>query len=158
MRCLFSFSSLCACAQPPRKGTVVNIFVFTLPYLATIPPVPAVQLHTTPQQRHLPLLSPHVRHNGGCSRLCRRLLWLKIRNSAARPVLPAAPFGDNSANFANQLYKQFTKLFSIFLNPNLLLSTQYLALSTFYILATFTAVSTTPVRPSRYFTSALTVT
>jgi hypothetical protein len=33
----------------------------------------------TLQQRHPPSLSPNVRHNGGCSRVCRRFLWHKIR-------------------------------------------------------------------------------
>jgi hypothetical protein len=50
---------------------------------------------TAPPQRHLPLLSPNVRHNGGCSRICRRFMWRKIRTLAAVPVLPAVHFGDN---------------------------------------------------------------
>jgi hypothetical protein len=53
-----------------------------------------------PQQRHLPSLSPRVRHNGGCSRACRHLLWRKIRNSAAVPGFPAVHSGGNFANSA----------------------------------------------------------
>jgi hypothetical protein len=48
-----------------------------------------------PQQRQPCSLSPRLRHYGGCSRVSRRLLWRKIRDTAARPVLAAAQFGDN---------------------------------------------------------------
>jgi hypothetical protein len=46
------------------------------------------------------LLSPHLRHNGGCSRNSRRFLRIfahKSCNLAAVPVFPAIHFGDNSA-------------------------------------------------------------
>jgi hypothetical protein len=58
------------------------------------------QVAIVPQQRHLPSLSPRVRHNGGCSRACRHLLWRKIRNLAAVPGFPAVPSGGNFANCA----------------------------------------------------------
>jgi hypothetical protein len=68
--------------------------------MAAIPRILAMQLPIVPQQRQPCLLSPRLRHYGGCSRLCRRFLWRKSRNSVAVPVLPAAHFGDNSANSA----------------------------------------------------------
>jgi hypothetical protein len=71
--------------------------------MAAISHAPAMQLPITPQQRHLPSLLPRLCQYGGCSRLSRRILWRKIRNSVAVPVLPAAHFGDNSANPAIEL-------------------------------------------------------
>jgi hypothetical protein len=47
------------------------------------------------------LLSPRLRQYGGASRVCRRILWRKSRNSVAVPVFPAVRFGDNSANRAH---------------------------------------------------------
>lgn len=66
--------------------------------MATISRTPAIQLPIAPQQRHLPALSPRLRHNGGCSRVCRRSLWRKSRKVAAVPVPAAAHLGSNSAN------------------------------------------------------------
>jgi hypothetical protein len=54
-----------------------------------------------PQQRQPAVLLPRLRHNGGCSRVCRRILLRKIRNSAARPVLAAAQFGGNFRHCVN---------------------------------------------------------
>jgi hypothetical protein len=53
-----------------------------------------------PQQRQPPALLPRLRHYGGCSRICRRFLWHKIRNAAAAPVLAAVHFGSKTANSA----------------------------------------------------------
>jgi hypothetical protein len=57
----------------------------------------------TPQRRHPRLLSPRLCHYGGCSHVCRRFLWRKIRSSVAVPALPAVHFGDNFA-IDRQLY------------------------------------------------------
>ncbi len=46
------------------------------------------------------LLSPHLRHNGGCPRVCCHIFAHKSRHSAPCSLLPAAPFGDNPATFA----------------------------------------------------------
>jgi hypothetical protein len=63
----------------------------------------------TPQQRHAPVLLPRLCQYGGCSRVCCRLLWRKIRKSAAAPVLAAAHFGDNSANVANPCHSNYNR-------------------------------------------------
>jgi hypothetical protein len=74
---LFSFAFRGGCSHIPRRAMPI-----------------------VPQQRHAPSLSPRLRHYGGCSRVCRRFLWRKSRNSVARLVLAAVHFGDNCANFA----------------------------------------------------------
>jgi len=91
-----------------RFSASLSLFVFTLHYLATTSPILAMQLPNTPQQRHSHLLSPRLRHNGGSSRVCRRFLWRKSRNTVALPVFAALHFGDNSATPANQLPNGFS--------------------------------------------------
>jgi hypothetical protein len=66
-----------------------------------------------PQQRQPPSLSPRLRQYGGSSRVCRRLLWRKIRHWAAVPVLAADHFGGNSANTATKFFLLFTFYYSI---------------------------------------------
>jgi hypothetical protein len=80
-------ASIAAATPPATDGN-------NLPYCSH-------KLTPTPQQRHRPVLSPPVRHNGGCSRVCRRFLWRKLHTTVALPVLAAVHFGDNLANFAN---------------------------------------------------------
>jgi hypothetical protein len=50
-----------------------------------------------PQRRQSPVLLPPVRHNGGCSRVCRRFLSPKSCLSVAVPVFAAAHFGSKYA-------------------------------------------------------------
>src|SRR5690349_11594383 len=66
----------------------------------------------TPQQRHRPVLSPPMCHNGGGSRVCRRFLWRKLHTTVALPVLAAVHFGDNLAQFANLYFNTIAPLFS----------------------------------------------
>jgi hypothetical protein len=54
-----------------------------------------------PQQRHLPVLLPRVRRNGGASPACRRFLRRKSRNMVALPLIPAVHRGGNIANCVN---------------------------------------------------------
>jgi hypothetical protein len=49
----------------------------------------------------LPVYSPHFRNNGGASRVSRRFIWHKIRNSAAVLGLPALHVGGNFRNCVN---------------------------------------------------------
>jgi hypothetical protein len=69
--------------------------------MAAISPIAATILPITPQQHQTPSLSPRLRHYGGCSRVSRRFLWRKSRNSVALPVLAAAHFGDKFAKIEN---------------------------------------------------------
>jgi hypothetical protein len=59
-------------------------------------------------------LSPNVRHNGGCSRVCRRFMWRKSRNLAAVPVLAAVHFGDNFAVIGTN--RKFITTYKLILN------------------------------------------
>lgn len=68
-----------------------------------------------PQRRQPRLLSPRVRHYGGCSRASRRVLWRKIRNPAPLSRIPAVHFGVNFANPAiDRHFTQLTKLWFVF--------------------------------------------
>jgi hypothetical protein len=62
------------------------------------PPVFPPRTAIASQQRHALVLSPLLRHNGGCSRVCRQVMWRKIRNSVARSHIAAVHFGDNFLN------------------------------------------------------------
>jgi hypothetical protein len=88
-----------------RKGGCVTFFSY-LPYRGSSLPHSRRAMPIVPQQRHAPSFSPRVRHYGGCSRVCRRLVWRKSRKSVARLVLAAVHFGDNFANFANLILRQ----------------------------------------------------
>jgi hypothetical protein len=66
-----------------------------------------------PQQRQPLLLSPRVRHYGGCSPASRRFLWRKIRNSAPSSPVPAIHFGDNFAHSAIDRQLSQPTIFSV---------------------------------------------
>jgi hypothetical protein len=60
------------------------------------------------QQRQPSLLSPHLRQYGGCSRVCRRNLWRKIRTTVAIPVLAAVHFGDKVGEIRQSRHNNFS--------------------------------------------------
>lgn len=89
---LLSFSPLPLCISAPLRYA----FLFILLPGGSLPHSRPT-MTTKPQQRHPPLLLPHLRHNGGASPVSRRFLWRKILNSAARLLFPAVQRGDKFA-------------------------------------------------------------